>query len=1727
MENRKTMKLQKRVAALFFTLLMFFSCFGEGISTVVEAADVSSTEHHISGYGFDFSSSGLGKAYNPTTQKNDDTSFQRKYCKGYWYYFTNERGEICYCLELGVKHYDSVKQMEMDFKQLNRDNNYSKYFNTTQQDWLKYATVYGYKGKTHYGYSSDEELIATQLLVWSISAKYYDTTKSNLGTNETKMLNCLVGSKLNKSHIKDIWQKMKSNIRNHSVIPNKTATRKNNITTKAVHKLSYNVKNNKWGNTIKFDNYLDMYSLSSLSGVTMTKKNTDSNYRDDSLVISASKTGDFKDKIVTLTKATSMQGFKVDKCSPLILIAQATKATQMKISYYNEQDPVTAYFALTPDVGNIELHKKFSTAQGQSLTMTEEWRNAIEFKLKYTYNGMDFYVVASGSDGNYTFVSANTTDSSQGTTFKLDNNGYIKVNDVPTGSYKWTEIQAPDGFKLSNETVLVVNYNQTTQINFTNRQNTPNGATLTMSKVITDVNSNTTNKHTSELTDVYAQTKFIASVKLDSGETVYLKHSSQPVNGVHVYSGSIYDRGDTACLTDDINEAELLTPCTSPYGPYGDILLVFPPAISSTSQKTGMVLVTQQKNPVTLTEVKTGYAVGLKGSNKVYLFSDREAQLTNSEIPCQVNLRKLDAETNAYVAGAEYTLYAREDVINVLGTKIYSAGDAIQTITTTTSGNDHFNVVRCGKYYVKETKAPQGYLIDTNEYDVVFDGSHDGVANANVPMQRTVTSKETPMKGKIHINKIDSEINTDNGYTVSNDFKARLKDVTFTLTPSESIGSFVINGVTYNHNNPIILKTNENGEADFAGFPLGTYELKETGTAAGYYFEDNETNITFNNGMFNQNIGYSFRDLTIGNKPHHVIVEVNKKNNYDEKVEGAEFTITANKDYPDYNLKAGDVICKIITDENGVATTQSLSDENGVNAKLYEGIEYKIKETAVPTNYVATDWEQTFTVDISTDTSIQYQKVSFDVTNDWQQGTIKVVKIDNDNNEYTLAGAKFGIYANDDIQIWNDETNGYDTYVTGDLIETIITGEDGRAETVKHYPVAHSYTIKEIETPYGYNKAEDTIITMPYNQTVVNSEITTVIGDDRQQGRIKLFKVDKEDNSKKLAGAVFNVVANEDIIVHGIKLYSKDDVIETIITGEDGSAFTSSLYTGFTYKLVEVKAPDGYVLSGSKEFTLDYDNQAWFVEAETTIENAPTDITIEKKDFSTGELIPNCGIEILDESQNVLVQGRTDEQGKVTFKRLPMGNYYFREFDAPEGYYLDTTPHLCTIGEDGVVKAEMTNKLQELVLNIYKTDGESKKALAGAEFTVYDNDGNELGKVTTGEDGNASTRGKITMYAGREYIVRETKAPQGYKASNFEQKFSSDFDSSIEYHEVNISVENAPTEVTITKTDFSTGELIPDCGIEILDEDKNVIVQGRTDDKGEVTFKRLPVGKYYYREFDAPKGYYLDTTPYAFTIGEDGVVKAKMTNKLQEVILNIYKTDGETKKALAGAEFTVYDKGGNELGKITTDENGQATTRDKIKLYAGVEYNVKETKAPDGYRESNWEKTFSSDYDSSIEYHEVNLSVENTKKKGKFELYKVDSVSGNKLAGAEYEIFDESGKSVFKGTTNSDGYLTCELPLGKYSYKETKAPENYVLDEKTYTFEFTEDGQVFTTTQKNEYGGGVTVSQTPETPNRQVTTQDTPNASTGTSRNAAPFALAMTLCVATAVAASKRKKQTK
>ncbi|ELS0477854.1 LPXTG cell wall anchor domain-containing protein [Enterococcus faecalis] len=85
----------------------------------------------------------------------------------------------------------------------------------------------------------------------------------------------------------------------------------------------------------------------------------------------------------------------------------------------------------------------------------------------------------------------------------------------------------------------------------------------------------------------------------------------------------------------------------------------------------------------------------------------------------------------------------------------------------------------------------------------------------------------------------------------------------------------------------------------------------------------------------------------------------------------------------------------------------------------------------------------------------------------------------------------------------------------------------------------------------------------------------------------------------------------------------------------------------------------------------------------------------------------------------------------------------------------------------------------------------------------------------------------------------------------------------------------------LTKTDVSDGKTLPNTGIRILDKDKKVVIEGKTDNQGQFTFEKLPKGMYYFQEFEAPSGYQLDETPIQIEIMEDGkIVKCTMTNQL-------------------------------------------------------------------------------------------------------------------------------------------------------------------------------------------------------------------------------------------------------
>ena len=246
------------------------------------------------------------------------------------------------------------------------------------------------------------------------------------------------------------------------------------------------------------------------------------------------------------------------------------------------------------------------------------------------------------------------------------------------------------------------------------------------------------------------------------------------------------------------------------------------------------------------------------------------------------------------------------------------------------------------------------------------------------------------------------------------------------------------------------------------------------------------------------------------------------------------------------------------------------------------------------------------------------------------------------------------------------------------------------------------YEWREISTADGYMISSKKAITVTADKTAKTEFINKASAPDK--GKITIHKRDAETRAD-LEGAKFEVAAAEDIYVgNGYCIYPKGTVIDTITTGADGIAETTkAIYKGYSYTVTEIEAPKGYSISDEPtqtiklveqqaEFVVDFDNE------QNTI---PFEIT--KTDISTGELIPDCSFEILNENKEQVITGTTDENGIAHFQ-LAIGKYFYREISAPDIYEIDDTPYPFEITEnDDIVKAEMTNKKKSGSIKVTKT----------------------------------------------------------------------------------------------------------------------------------------------------------------------------------------------------------------------------------------------------------------------------------------------------------------------------------------------------------------------------------------------------------------------------------------
>ncbi|WP_418850130.1 SpaA isopeptide-forming pilin-related protein [Ruminococcus sp.] len=606
-----------------------------------------------------------------------------------------------------------------------------------------------------------------------------------------------------------------------------------------------------------------------------------------------------------------------------------------------------------------------------------------------------------------------------------------------------------------------------------------------------------------------------------------------------------------------------------------------------------------------------------------------------------------------------------------------------------------------------------------------------------------------------------------------------------------------------------------------------------------------------------------------------------------------------------------------------------------------------------------------------------------------------------------------------------------------------------------------NYEWREISTADGYMISSKKAITVTADKTAKTEFVNKASAPDK--GKITIHKRDAETRAD-LEGAKFEVAAAEDIYVgNGYCIYPKGTVIDTITTGTDGIAETTkAIYKGYSYTVTEIEAPKGYSISDEPtqtiklveqqaEFVVDFDNE------QNTI---PFEIT--KTDISTGELIPDCTFEILNENNEQVITGTTDENGIAHFQ-LAIGKYFYREISAPDIYEIDDTPYPFEITEnDDIVKAEMTNKKKSGSIKVTKTTTGNLN-IEGIKFFatgISDTNKDLKFEATTNENGVAMFD-KLVI---GKYVITEdgSTVPAAYLTAD-EQEVT------VEYNETaEVAFENIEKTGSITVHKTTEGQRNIE-GIKFYlrgtsDTGREIDIPTVTDKDGIAKFENIPIGTYMVIEDE-------ETVPYGYLVADEKEVKVEYAQTIDATILNEEKTGSitvhkatEGQKNIEGIKF--YLRGTSDTGReidipAITDENGIAKFENiPIGTYKVIE--DKET-VPYGYLVAD-EKEVKVEYAQTID-----ATILNNEQTGSIKVHKKTADMTN-VEGIRFILsgVSDTGREIrIEAVTDKDGLAKFEgVPVGTYTITEdgSTVPYGYlVADSKqvTVTYAQTVDADMF------------------------------------------------------------------
>lgn len=616
------------------------------------------------------------------------------------------------------------------------------------------------------------------------------------------------------------------------------------------------------------------------------------------------------------------------------------------------------------------------------------------------------------------------------------------------------------------------------------------------------------------------------------------------------------------------------------------------------------------------------------------------------------------------------------------------------------------------------------------------------------------------------------------------------------------------------------------------------------------------------------------------------------------------------------------------------------------------------------------------------------------------------------------------------------------------------------------YTKGNTFETKKIQPAAGYEKvvnnakqvAAKLLASATYNPTISISDGKVDYDSYVEMNKIGPFKV-------KVTGYKYTTFKTSLVNApEGSYVVDKDNHIRNEYNaGEDVYVLVSKTAApkNVTLKVTAVANEKVAVLYGAgssmQNFVfLDLEQKNIEASKQFTWEKREGNIEIVKVD-QNGASVEGAEFKVVDESGKQVAKQKTNKEGKITIKGLPVGKYTVTEISAPEGYILDAETKTVTVKTGETARIKAVNEKIIGGLEIIKIDEDTKEKIEGVTFEVYNSNKEVIGKITTGKDGKAVL--KIDNMANGTYYYKEISAPDGYIVDSTMKEFKITEENKIAKETVTNKKIRGTLE--ITKLDDSR-VAIEGVKFNILASDKKTVIETLTTDKsGYATTKKLDKGTYYYQEIEVPDGYVKDDEIFEFQINKQNeVVKREVINKRITGILNVIKVD-DNNTPIKGVKFEIYDANKNKVDTITTDENGKAASKD---LQIGT-YTYKEVSVPKGYVIDE------NEYEFAVTSKETKIekTVVNNRAKGALRIIKLEKGTKTPIEGVTFEILDENKNVVDTIVTNKDGIAEKQdLIVGKYYYREISAPDKYIVDNKEKSFKLTDNGEIFEATVYNE-----------------------------------------------------------